>query len=160
MTFFSSVTIKVHLTSSTMESAIQGKLTPCSQTPFNPIWLRILSLLFPLEQDLWLVLKFNVYSPAALKVGQALIILWNTEDKHRGEGKKSSSETAPCHALGHNTATALCHAMCLAGAQLNQVPAGANGAGQSDAIVVSLYRVGRWRERIVQWFMGCGERQV
>lgn len=111
MTFFSSVTIKVHLTSSTMESAIQGKLTPCSQTPFNPIWLRILSLLFPLEQNLWLVLKFKVYSPAALKVGQALIILWNTEDKHGGERKKEffRNSSMPCTGPQYGNSSVPCH---------------------------------------------------
>lgn len=63
MTSFHYVAVKAHLTSSTMESVIQGKLTPCSQTPLNSIWPRILSLLYPLEQNLWIVLKLeHVYS--------------------------------------------------------------------------------------------------
>jgi hypothetical protein len=55
MTFFSSVTIKVRVTSSTAEHVIQGDLNPCSRAMVTHIWFRINYLLFLLGQELCFV---------------------------------------------------------------------------------------------------------
>lgn len=101
--FLCSVTVNVCLTPSTMESASQEKLTPCLQTTLHPAWLRILSPLFPLKQNIWLLLKLkHIYSPPALKLpmGKALKSFRNMEYKQGRDGKTSSRETTPCYAMG------------------------------------------------------------
>lgn len=58
-----------------------------------------------------------------------------------------SNGSMPCHDLRGQVST--------------KCPPGAYGARQSDTIVVSGYREGRWeREREVEWFEGKGERQI